>query len=207
MGDTGVLVAAHLGRHVDVVGVSTRPALVSGQELGSRLARPDHWRRNYLVPFDRFRKLDRVRVVHGAITGVDLDERRVTVDVPGGPPVQLGYDVLVIATGVSNGFWRKDAVQSLAEVHDEMDAVGARIDAAGSIAVVGGGATGVSAAANLARRHHDKDVHLFFGQDEVLPGYHPKVRRHLVKELEAAGVHTHPGHRAALREGFRGDEL
>ena len=33
MGDTGVLVATHLGRSAEVVGISTRPALVSGQEL------------------------------------------------------------------------------------------------------------------------------------------------------------------------------
>ena len=207
MGDTGVLVASNLGKGFDVVGVATRPALVSGQELGNRLARPDFWRRNNLTTFDRFRKLDRVHVVHGAISGVDLDERRVTVDVPGGPPLQLGYDVLVIATGVTNGFWRKDRVETLAEVTEEMDAIGARIDAAGSIAVVGGGATGVSAAANLARRHDGKAVHLFYGQDEPLPGYHPKVRRHLVKELESAGVHLHPGHRAELPDGFTADEL
>jgi len=207
MGDTGVLVASNLGKGFDVVGVATRPALVSGQELGNRLARPEFWRRNNLTTFDRFRRLDRVRVVHGAIAGVDLDERRVTVAVPGGPPVQLGYDVLVIATGVTNGFWRRDRVESLAEVHEEMDAIGARIDAAGSIAVVGGGATGVSAAANLARRHPDKAVHLFYGRDEPLPGYHPKARCHLVKELEAAGVELHAGHRAELPDGFTADEL
>ncbi len=207
MGDTGVLVASNLGKGFDVVGIATRPALVSGQELGNRLARPEFWRRNNLTTFDRFRKLDRVHVVHGAISGVDLDERRVTVDVPGGAPLKLGYDVLVIATGVTNGFWRKDRVETLAEVTEEMDAIGARIDAAGSIAVVGGGATGVSAAANLARRHDGKQVHLFYGQDEPLPGYHPKARRHLVKELEAAGVQLHPGHRAELPDGFTADEL
>ena len=207
MGDTGVLVASNLGKGFDVVGIATRPALVSGQELGNRLARPEFWRRNNLTTFDRFRKLDRVHVVHGAISSVDLDGRRVHVDVPDGPPLQLGYDVLVIATGVTNGFWRKDRVETLAEVTEEMDAIGARIDAAGSIAVVGGGATGVSAAANLARRHDGKAVHLFYGQEEPLPGYHPKARRHLVKELESAGVHLHPGHRAELPEGFTADEL
>lgn len=207
MGDTGVLVASNLGKGFEVTGIATRPALVSGQELGNRLARPEFWRRNNLTTFDRFRKLDRVHVVHGASTDVDLDGRRVTVDVPDGPSVVLPYDVLVIATGVTNGFWRTSEVESLAEVRDEMDAIGTRIDAASSIAVVGGGATGVSAAANLARAHADKPVHLFYGQDEPLPGYHPKVRRHLTKELTSAGVHLHPGHRAAVPDGFTADEL
>ena len=43
LGDTGLLTARHLSRHADVVGISTKPALVSGQELGMRLARPDEW--------------------------------------------------------------------------------------------------------------------------------------------------------------------
>ena len=34
LGDTGLLTAIHLSSHVDVVGVSTKPGLVSGQELG-----------------------------------------------------------------------------------------------------------------------------------------------------------------------------
>ena len=37
LGDSGLLTATHLARHVDVVGISTKPALVSGQELGLRL--------------------------------------------------------------------------------------------------------------------------------------------------------------------------
>ena len=35
LGDTGVLIATRLARTCDVVGISTRPALVSGQELGT----------------------------------------------------------------------------------------------------------------------------------------------------------------------------
>jgi Trk K+ transport system NAD-binding subunit len=35
MGDTGVLVATRLSRHFNVIGISTKPNLVSGQELGN----------------------------------------------------------------------------------------------------------------------------------------------------------------------------
>ena len=41
LGDSGVLTAIRLARHADVVGISAKPALVSGQELGWRLSRPD----------------------------------------------------------------------------------------------------------------------------------------------------------------------
>ncbi|MFC6342565.1 pyridine nucleotide-disulfide oxidoreductase, partial [Nocardioides hankookensis] len=53
LGDSGLLTAIHLAPRLDVVGISTKPALVSGQELGTRLARPDAWARDYHVGFDR----------------------------------------------------------------------------------------------------------------------------------------------------------
>ena len=79
LGDSGVLTAIRLARHADVVGISAKPALVSGQELGWRLSRPEEWARANWIPFERFRALDRVRTVHGTLTGADLSARTVTV--------------------------------------------------------------------------------------------------------------------------------
>ncbi len=206
LGDTGVLVATRLARSCEVVGISTRPALVSGQELGTRLTSPDRWRQTYLVPHRRFRKLDRVRTVHGRIDSVDLEDRTVQVEAADGQTVTEPYDVLVIATGASNGFWRHDRVEDLAAIDAGLADVAARIDGAATIAVVGGGPTGVSVADNLARRG-GTEVHLFHSGDEPLPGYHPKARRWIAKQLRADGVEVHPNHRAELPEGFTGDEL
>jgi NADH dehydrogenase FAD-containing subunit len=207
MGDTGVLVAIHLSRRFDVVGVATRPALVSGQELGNRLGAPDHWRRNFLVPFDRFRKLDRCRLLHGRITAVDLDLQHVVVDLADGGRKIVPYDVLVVATGVTNGFWRNDHVQDLAAVDESMRSVADQLEAARTIAIVGGGPTGVSAAVGLAHRSPSSEVHLFHGHELPLPGYHERVRRRIDRELRAAGVTVHPGHRAVVPEEFSGDRL
>ena len=205
LGDTGVLVAVQLARRFDVVGIATKPALVSGQELGNRLARPDRWRRNYLVPFDRFRGLDHVRTIHGRIVGVDTDRREVGVEDLAGGQDTVPYDVLVIASGVTNGFWRQSRVEDLDAVEAEVASIAERFAAAESVAVVGGGATGVSASASLARRHPGTAVHLFHSGDEPLPGYHPATRRRIVEELRRVGVRVHPGHRAVLPEGFVGD--
>jgi NADH dehydrogenase FAD-containing subunit len=210
MGDTGVLVAVALARRFEVVGVATRPALVSGQELGARVAEPDRWRRNYLLTFDRFRRLDGVEIVHGAARSVDLAARTVRVQPAGdersAEVTTLPYDALVIATGVTNGFWRHDRVQDLEAVEAELAAAHQRLARAGTVAVVGGGATGVSAAASLGRRGAGR-VHLFHGGDEPLPGYHPKVRRRVLAELRAAGVQVHPHHRAVLPAGDGATEL
>lgn len=206
LGDTGVLVATRLARSCQVVGISTRPALVSGQELGNRLTDPARWRRSYLVPYRRFRRLDRARTVHGRITSVDLDRREVRVDRPYLGIAVEPYDVLVIATGASNGFWRHDRVEDLPAIDDQLATVAARLEAAATVAVVGGGATGVSVADKLARRG-GTEVHLFHSGDVPLPGYHPKVRRWIVRQLRDDGVTVHGGHRAELPEGFTGDRL
>ena len=121
LGDTGVLVATRLARSCDVAAISTRPALVSGQELGSRLATPDRWRRTYLVTYRRFRRLDQVRSIHGRITAADLDAHEVHVETAEGETQVEPYDVLVIATGASNGFWRHDRVEDLAAIEAELE--------------------------------------------------------------------------------------
>jgi NADH dehydrogenase FAD-containing subunit len=207
MGDAGVLVAAHLPRRVEVVAVAARPALVSGQELGTRLADPQRWRRSYLVALSRFRRLERVRVLHGEVRRVDLVRREADVALADGTTEVVGWDQLVIASGVDNGFWRRHRVEGLDAVERSLAEVATSIAAANSIAVVGGGATGVSAAANLARRHPAKAVHLFHSGDAPLPGYHPEVRSAVVAELRRAGAVLHPGHRAVLPDGFAGDRL
>lgn len=206
LGDTGVLVATRLSRVADVVAISTRPGLVSGQELGARLVDPERWRRNYVVPFRRFRRLDRARIVHGRIIGVDLDGSTVRVDGADGSTEEFRYDALVIATGVTNGFWRTDVVEDLDEAETRIAEAIRSLDDAGTIAVVGGGATGVSVADNLARTGR-ADVHLFISGAEPLPGHHPDARRWIDGRLRRDGVTVHPFHRAVLPDGSAPDRI
>src|ERR1044072_477232 len=84
LGDSGVLTAIRLAKHAEVVGISAKPGLVSGQELGWRLSRPHEWARHNWIPFDKFRGLDRVRTVQGTLTGVDLEAGKVFLNGPGG---------------------------------------------------------------------------------------------------------------------------
>jgi NADH dehydrogenase FAD-containing subunit len=206
LGDTGVLVATRLARACDVVAVATRPALVSGQELGLRLAEPATWARSYYVPFARFRRLDGVRIVHGRVVRSDLDARCVHVERADGGHAVEPYDVLVVATGVSSGLWRNDRVEDLDAVDADLARVRADLDGAATIAVVGGGASGVSAACHLARRGRAR-VHLFHDGDAPLPGHPAAVRAWVVDRLAAEGVARHPGHRARIPEDFRGERL
>jgi NADH dehydrogenase FAD-containing subunit len=207
LGDTGVLTAVRLSRHVDVVGVSSKPGLVSGQELGRRLARPEAWSRDYRIGFDRFRGLRRVRTVHGTLTGLDLDGRAVTVRLPDGREAAEPYDVLVVSTGVTNGFWREPSLQSGAEVDDGLRAAHGRLSSAGSVAVIGGGAAAVGTAANLAARWPHKVVDLYFPGDRALPHHHGRVWRAVRRRLTAYGVGLYPGHRAIVPGDFACDRI
>ncbi len=202
LGDSGLLTAIRLARSADVVGISAKPGLVSGQELGMRLTRPADWARDYLVPFDRYRVLDRVRTVQAQLTGVDLAARTVQARRPDGAEITEPYDALVISTGVSNGFWRRPGIQTAEQVRAEIAAAHERLAASTSVIVVGGGAAAVSAAANIAARWPATTVDLFFPHDRALREHHPRTWDHLRRRLIGLGVRIHPGHRAVVPGGF-----
>lgn len=207
LGDSGLLTAIHLTRHADVVGISAKPELVSGQELGMRLTRPDYWAKDYRVRFDRYRRLDRARIVHGTLTGLDLDARTVTVRHADGSDHAEPFDVLVISTGVANGFWRRPTFQSSDEVSDDLRTAHETLAAAGSVIVVGGGAAAVNSAANLASTWPGKQVDLYFPGERVLMNHHPRVWRRVQHRLTDLGVGLHAEHRAAIPDDFLCDEI
>lgn len=206
LGDTGILVATRLARTCRVVAVTTRPALVSGQELGMRLTRPEEWRRHYFVPIDRFRSLDSVDVRHGRVSAVDFETSTVHVRGADGDVDEIRYDVFVIATGVSNGFWRHDRVEDLPAVDSQITTSARVLETAKVISVIGGGATGVSVADNLARSG-TSEVHLFHPGDEILPEHHPSARRWAARTLVRDGVTIHPGHRAETPGGRSPEQI
>jgi apoptosis-inducing factor 2 len=207
LGDVGVLTAIRLSRHFDVVGISAKPALVSGQELGIRLSRPDDWARDYWIPFDRFRRLDRVRTVQATLTGLDLAARTVFGRREDGAIIAEEYDALVISTGVANGFWRQPTLQSAAEIGADLHAAHDRLATANSVIVVGGGAAAVSSAVNLATTWPDKRVDLYFPGERALGEYHAQIWKRIQHKLTDDGVGLHPGHRAVVSDGFAGDEI
>lgn len=207
LGDVGVLTAIRLARCADVVGISVRPALLSGQELGVRLSRPNDWARDYWIAFDRFRRLDRVRTVQATLTGVDLTARAVFGRRDDGATVAEDYDALIISTGVTNGFWRRPMLQSAAEIGADLRAAHDRMSAAESIIVVGGGAAAITSAANMAITWPHKRIDLYFPGERALSEYHPRIWNRIQERLTDLGVGLHPGHRAVVSNGFAGDEI
>ena len=207
LGDTGLLAAIHLGQAFDIVGISPKPCLVSGQELGARLTRPEEWQSNYLMAFERYKKLDGVRTIQGLIKNIDARKNQVLIEMVNGKTHVEAYDALLIASGVSNGFWRTSDIESFEQIQHKIQGGAEQLSAAASVAVIGGGASGVSAAVNIAEQYPDKPVDFFYSQEQPLPGYHPKVRGTLIKRLRQAGVNLHPNHRAVIPESFYPNQL
>ena len=207
LGDSGVLTAIRLARHAEVVGISAKPALVSGQELGWRLSRPQEWARANWIPFDKFRGLDRVRTVHGTLTGVDLAARKVLVRHDDGSTSAEAYDALIISTGVSNGFWRRPNLQSADDIGAELRTAHDRLARTDSVIVVGGGAAAISSAVNVARTWPGKRVDLYFPKERALVDHHPRAWERVKRRLDEAGVVLHPGHRAVIPDGFACDQI
>ncbi len=207
LGDSGLLTAIHLTRHFDVVGISNKPGLVSGKELGTRLTRPQDWVRDYWISFDRYRRLDSARTIHGTVTGVDLDQRVVRVTTADDTISDEPFDVLVIATGVTSGFWRPPGLLSTDEVAADLEKQHRRLADAESIAVIGGGASAVGSAVNLAVTWPEKQVDLYFPGERALTHHHPNVWKTLRGRVTDLGVGLHPGHRAVLPDGFAADRI
>jgi len=201
MGETGVLTAANLPDTCDVIGISTKPCLISGQEVGTRLVAPQAWAKDYVTEFRQLRRLDRVEIKVARVTDLDLSRRVLQLTLEDGTSLTQGYDVMVIATGISNGFWRDDRFVQRDQVEARDLARWEHVAGAQSVAVIGGGPTGASMAANVAATWPDKQVDWFHSGERPLPGYHPDTIEAVLATMTGFGVERHPQHRAIFPEG------
>ncbi|MGH3966980.1 MAG: FAD-dependent oxidoreductase, partial [Mycobacterium sp.] len=159
------------------------------------------------IAFDRFRRLDRVRIIHGTAIRADLAARAVYLECADGSTLIEEYDALVISTGVTNGFWRRPTLQWTADIGADLLGAHHRLAAARSVIVVGGGAAAVSTAANLATTWPDKRTDLYYPGQRPLLDHHPRIWRRIQRRLSGLGVGVHPGHRAQVPEGFSCDQI
>ena len=120
LGETGLLVALGLHPDFDVIGISPKLAVVSGQELGTRIARPRDWQENYLTDFSRYRKLRGMAIRHGLITSLTPDQNQLAIQNADGTEETLTYDALVLSMGVTSGFWRSAASPAAASSNPAM---------------------------------------------------------------------------------------
>lgn len=136
------------------------------------------------------------RVVLGAVDGIDLGARQVSV--PGRAPI--GYDLLSIDIGIHA---RMPEIPGFAEhgiaakpLDNFADRWARFVETGGGpVAVIGGGVAGVelamAAAFRLRAATRTSEVALL-DRGEILDGVHPKARARLLDRLSGAGVRLLP---------------
>ncbi|MFD7446213.1 NAD(P)/FAD-dependent oxidoreductase [Streptomyces sp. NPDC059909] len=129
---------------------------------------------------------------------IDTAARRVTTD----DGRHLPYDRLVYALGsrTAPAGERAHTPESAAALHKRLQ------DGSGSLAVVGGGLTGIELAAELAESHPDWTVRLHAGEG-VGPGLSARGRDHVRTVLTARGVRIDEGHRVAHADDLDADAV
>ncbi|HEX5946016.1 MAG TPA: FAD-dependent oxidoreductase [Acidimicrobiales bacterium] len=139
------------------------------------------------IPLSDLVKRTGIRLVIDRVIHVDLDTRQVLLAGDAAPVV---YDTLVYALGSHADL---DAVPGVAEhatavaTADQAQRVHERVGSAGTIAVVGGGLTGIETVTELAETYPDRPVFLVAGGT---PGamLNESGRRHLHRTFDRLGI-------------------
>ncbi|MET7466804.1 FAD-dependent oxidoreductase [Nonomuraea sp. NPDC005501] len=194
-GYAGVLAANRLTRRDDVAVtlVNPRPAFVERVRLHQLVAGSD----DAVVDYEDVLS-ERVKLVVDTATAIDREAR--TVSLAGGGTV--GYDHLIYAVGSRSGVPEVPGADRFAyqiatlEEAERLRQAVAAAPATAALTVVGGGATGIEIAAELAEA--GRTVSLVCGGQLGLY-LHPNGRRFVAKRLAALGVTVleGPGTKAA----------
>ncbi|GAA4257823.1 FAD-dependent oxidoreductase [Dactylosporangium darangshiense] len=137
-----------------------------------------------------------IEFVQGWARGLDPERRTVLVDVDGAER-EIRYDIAVIALGSVADTVTVPGVDAHAFTLDSPDTA-ARLaerlaaEPDGTVAVVGGGLTGIEAAAEIAERHPGGEV-LLLGRDEPGSMMSAPAREYLGKSLHRLGVRVRAG--------------
>ena len=170
--------------------------------------------------------LDDVKLVRGAVTSIDLDQRSVTIE---GRAAPLTSDALVLALGATTNYWGVEGAEEFTlpfrEVDDanrlrrrmtealdhiQPDAAPQDTRAALTFAVVGGGASGVELATKMADLLRDAvkrralrgepRVIIIEMTDRLVPGMGAEIREHVERELAEQRIEIHTQTRVARVE-------
>ncbi|MFJ9605326.1 NAD(P)/FAD-dependent oxidoreductase [Kitasatospora sp. NPDC101176] len=121
--------------------------------------------------------------------GIDLADHRVRLD----DGTTLGYDTLVYALGSRTAWHDVPGAAEHAYSAEQAAEIDHRLrtaDRPGTLAVVGGGPTGIELATELAESHPQWRVHIV-AAGQVGGLYSPRGRAHVLRALDRLGVTVH----------------
>jgi NADH dehydrogenase len=128
---------------------------------------------------------------------IDFDDQNVSVD-----GQDIDYDYLVLAIGSETEFYDTPGQEKAKTMRfkEEAQEIHEKISGNGntSVAIVGGGATGVEATASLleVRKEKSFDISLIHGSERLLPGNGKELADEIEVSLESKGVNLIMGKKA-----------
>ncbi|MEV4921034.1 FAD-dependent oxidoreductase [Streptomyces tirandamycinicus] len=194
-GYAGLMAALRLAPHARVSLVDPSDRFTERVRLHELAAgvRPD-----VSHPLSHFLRPAGIEHIAARATGIDPATRTVTTD----DGRRLPYDRLVYALGS-----RTAPVGERAHTAETAAGLPKRLqDGPGSVAVVGGGLTGIELAAELAESRPEWRVSLH-SEGRVGSGFTPRARDHALGVLRARGVRIEQGRRIAEPDSVDADEV
>ncbi|WP_306420008.1 NAD(P)/FAD-dependent oxidoreductase [Streptomyces sp. PKU-MA01144] len=194
-GYAGLMAALRLAPHARVSLVDPSDRFTERVRLHELAAgvRPD-----VSHPLSHFLRPAGIEHIAARATGIDPATRTVTTD----DGRRLPYDRLVYALGS-----RTAPVGERAHTAETAAGLSKRLqDGPGSVAVVGGGLTGIELAAELAESRPEWRVSLH-SEGRVGSGFTPRARDHALGVLRARGVRIEQGRRIAEPDSVDADEV
>ncbi|KAB5578238.1 hypothetical protein GE09DRAFT_1089008 [Coniochaeta sp. 2T2.1] len=149
------------------------------------------------IPYDR--------VVRGRPEGVFKRVRGRVERVEEGAVVletgeRVEWEYLAVATGCSQPFPARLGTTEKEEGCEELRAFQDRVTAAGSVALVGGGAVGVEMAADIKSYFPEKRVVLVHSREQLLPRFGKRLHEHALKVLTELGAEVRLGERPTVEK-------
>lgn len=129
---------------------------------------------------------NRGKFVNGEAVEADFSANTLVVKTATGN-VTLDYDILVIASGSKSQFAGFKVNDSFEDVEKAINSTAKQLLSAKEVAIIGGGATGVETAAEIATNYPNAAVTIYTGSRNALPAY-PKLADSTTSKLTKLGV-------------------
>lgn len=185
-GYAGIMLARAMQDHADITVIEPRDKWVHNVAMIRAMARPELLDQ-IIMPYDNL--LKNGRIIHARATGIGA--REVLLD--NGEIVD--GDLIVVATGSSYAAPFKMEADNSTHYLAKVRKIIAQINAAQTIAIIGGGAVGCELAGELAFARPEKTISLIAADTELFPAYPAKLGRSIARQLKELGVTVRLGER------------
>mmetsp|Transcript_18007 Transcript_18007/g.45766 ORF Transcript_18007/g.45766 Transcript_18007/m.45766 type:complete len:413 (-) Transcript_18007:130-1368(-) len=151
-----------------------------------------------VLPLDKLLHRPGSRLVWGEVVALDAKSKSAQVRLAAqargstvgrksdrdGAMERISFDFVVLAVGLAHGFGQlPDRMMTREEMLAYCREKQAHVRAAGSVAIVGGGALGVEASAQIRADFRDKNVSLFHSRGRLMSAAEPPVSAHFSDKL------------------------